>query len=197
MDFNKEYKKHKRYIKWLAYNLNQDSTTTKDLIQVGFIGLYTATLDFDPSKGVPFEKYMIWHIKGEMFKYLDKYSRQIRLPAHIITDIKHGIIEHPPTITLSNQTPINDNGGIIEDLIAQPESLEEPHPLLDDIYYYMYKLTNNEQKTLQLYFGLNDDKPLNLREISEIENLTTAAIHNRLNNAIKKIQKFLKDDKKI
>lgn len=57
-----------------------------DYFQVGIIGLIKAIEKFDPEKGT-FATYAIWYIRAEIRRYLDNYTRLIRIPSYVIGEI--------------------------------------------------------------------------------------------------------------
>lgn len=64
-----------------------NSTNLLDLINVGAIGLLTASKHFDPYKGFKFISYAVFHIRNEILKELSK-KELIPLPINLQRDFK-------------------------------------------------------------------------------------------------------------
>ncbi|MDQ7822345.1 MAG: RNA polymerase sigma factor RpoD/SigA [Candidatus Eremiobacteraeota bacterium] len=59
-----------------------------DLIQIGNLGLLKAVQKFDPTKGVQFSSYAFYWIQQTIMLALKNQSRIIRIPTHILDQIK-------------------------------------------------------------------------------------------------------------
>lgn len=69
----------------LARKFSQQSgMPINDLIQEGNVGLIRAVDLFDYRRGTRFSTYATWWIRQHIFQALNKYSRLIRMPTHII-----------------------------------------------------------------------------------------------------------------
>jgi RNA polymerase primary sigma factor len=60
----------------------------EDIISEGNKGLVEAIETFDPSTGFKFISYAVWHIRKNIFLYLNNHSRFIRIPANINQELK-------------------------------------------------------------------------------------------------------------
>lgn len=101
-----------RYAVSIAKGYQNRGLSLEDLIQEANIGLITAANKFDFSLGYKFTTYAGWWINQAINKALEKYSRTIRIPAHIIEE--HNKIEKVAEglrISL-NRAPSSDEIGV-------------------------------------------------------------------------------------
>ncbi len=118
-DFDSLLRTNQRYINTIAYSFGiNDAEVINDLIQVGRIGLFNAYQKFDITKSPVFISYASWYIRKEMIQFLNDNTNTIKISYTTRELLKAGQI--PATRTISMQHPINDSGGIIESLIANP-----------------------------------------------------------------------------
>ncbi len=195
--YNKDYdtliKANNRYLMKVAQSMNQDDHY-EDLLQAGRIGLFYASQNYNPAKGVPFIKYAGWWVRKEMLRYLTYNSRTIRLPQNVQLAAAKGDFD-VMTNTISTNYQINENQ-TIEDLIANEpilSDLSNEHPWFDRLPYLLKKLSEIESKVLKMYYGLNIDKKMTLQEIGDEMGLTRERIRQIHSKAIKKLQTIVKN----
>ena len=76
-----------RLVVKLAHDFMGRGLSKHDLISEGNIGLMTAAVKFDPTKGAKFSTYGTWWIKQAMRRALAEQSRTIRIPVQSVEKI--------------------------------------------------------------------------------------------------------------
>jgi len=91
--------------------------SVSDLVQEGSIGLFDAIRKFEPEKGFRFGTYARYWIDNSIFRALSDMGREIRLPVHVVTDLRK-MAKHREDLTkILNVEPTNDE--FVEYLLAQ------------------------------------------------------------------------------
>jgi RNA polymerase primary sigma factor len=80
-------KSNLRLARWIAAKYINRGLPIFDLIQEGNIGLIKAVEHFQPNRGIRFSTYATLWIKRSIERALANYSRTIRLPVHISSDL--------------------------------------------------------------------------------------------------------------
>ena len=187
-DFDSLLKSNQRYINTIAYSFGiNDIEVINDLIQVGRIGLWYAYQNFDISKSPIFIAYASWYIKKEMLTFINNNLNTIKITRTTRELLKAG--EIPSITTISMQHPIDDNGGIIEDLISNP--VEDMENDFKGLKKALLKLKTEQRELLILHYGLNGDKPMLQKEIAVQMNCSHQNIHQKLNKAINKLKHII------
>lgn len=71
-----------RFVISVAKKYQNSGVELNDLIQEGNIGLITAALKFDATKGFKFISYAVWWIRQQIMQYLSENGGAVRLPAN-------------------------------------------------------------------------------------------------------------------
>jgi len=79
-------KSHLRLVMWLARKFH--GLPLMDLVQEGNIGMLKAIDRFDPFFGAKFSTYATWWIRQSIMRSIDDKQRLIRLPVHILEDLR-------------------------------------------------------------------------------------------------------------
>lgn len=81
-------KSNLRFVVSVAKAYQSPNAPLEDLISEGNKGLVEAIELFDPSTGFKFISYAVWHIRKNIFVYLNSHSRSIRIPANINQEMR-------------------------------------------------------------------------------------------------------------
>jgi RNA polymerase primary sigma factor len=77
-----------RFVVSVAKAYSGKNAQLEDLISEGNKGLVEAIELFDPTTGFKFISYAVWHIRKNIFLYLNNNSRIIRLPGNLLNELK-------------------------------------------------------------------------------------------------------------
>lgn len=191
--YNQLLNKWTRYIEKIANSWsNKDDDLAKDLKQEGRIALLT--LDYKEDKGDE-ETYVKMMIRHSMKKYLTNNLRTIRIPAHIQHSTKYqGDANIFSTISLN--TTINDDGNVLEDLIAdKSEDTSEDDTQIN--FKLRYKnaietLKPQWQYILLNYYGYNENEaPMTLQELGDELGISKEAVRQQLDKAKEKVREIM------
>jgi RNA polymerase primary sigma factor len=81
-------KSNLRFVISVAKQYVNKNASLEDLISEGNKGIVEAIDKFDPSTGFKFISYAVWHIRKNIYVYMSDFSRQIRIPLNVVTDIR-------------------------------------------------------------------------------------------------------------
>jgi len=183
MNLNKEITDPTRwraYIIKIANTFNQNEDITQDLIQEGLIGVWQASLSYKGSTDKEWVNYMTTVIKNNMKTFLAKYSNTIRTPKALIG--QDNLLK-----TVSTNTPINENGDILEHFIGE-EASEEGNDYTS-LKTALMSLKDKERILVEMYYGINTDNgPMNYREIGEALGTSRQNIEEKIKKVLKKLQ---------
>lgn len=81
-------KSNLRFVVSVAKAYESGKVNLEDLISEGNKGLVEAIETFDPTTGFKFISYAVWHIRKNIFVYLNNHSRAIRIPANVNQEMR-------------------------------------------------------------------------------------------------------------
>lgn len=81
-------KSNLRFVVSVAKAYQSTNVMLEDLISEGNKGLVEAIETFDPTNGFKFISYAVWHIRKNIFLYLNNYSRSIRIPSNVNQEMR-------------------------------------------------------------------------------------------------------------
>ena len=79
---NQFIKQHDRLVRVIVNQFKVANVDPEDLMQEGRIGLIEAAKRFDPSRGIKFESYASWWIRGYITQGLRDFGNAVHLPQH-------------------------------------------------------------------------------------------------------------------
>jgi RNA polymerase sigma factor for flagellar operon FliA len=194
------------------------SVDLDDLIGMGYLGLMDAADHFDPSKGIKFETFAEFRIRGSILdelRKLDFVSRTTRdqvnalknaeeavrartgdhvTPGEICKELDmsldklHEIVKHLGSTVLINLEDLPPGNELDDSSIDDPFRAAVKQELKAMIENVFHKLPDQEQTVIKLYYF----RGLNLREISEIIGLTESRISQIHTHSIKLLRAEIK-----
>lgn len=81
-------KSNLRFVVSVAKAYQSTNVLLEDLISEGNKGLVEAIETFDPTNGFKFISYAVWHIRKNIFLYLNNHSRSIRIPSNVNQEMR-------------------------------------------------------------------------------------------------------------
>lgn len=180
------YQRHLKFVVHEAkkiYSTNINFIELGDLINEGNIGLLIAIEKFKFEKDNRFMTYAVFHIKHQMLNLLKRDQQSIRLPLNNDSDTL------PKCYSLSSFYEPNDDDGTVELSIGDVEdnNLEDEFDM-SVIYELVDELNENEKLIIFNYFGLKQEKSLNLEEIGVLMSLSKERIRQIKDNALRKLR---------
>lgn len=150
-----------------------------DLIQTGWTGFYQAVQRYDPDhpKAAKLSTYAIYWIRQAISRYLRQKVPKVETSLHV---------------------PLTDDGDVL--LIDTIEDVDddsfremwrrlenwELHKELDDLMQKYLSLRHRE--ILQMRYGWNNLKPMTLDEIGELYGITSQAVRQQHNKALRRLR---------
>lgn len=175
-----------RYIESVAnkYRLPEHH---QDLMQVGRIAAVQSYSTFDSTKSNDIKGHICANIKYAISKYVDENLRTIRIPNHILysTDEEDKAMM---ITTISTNTPINDDGDTLEQLLPASEDYI-PKTQNESLKTALSVLNEKERLVVELHLDLNDEsEPMTLKAVGDIMGLSRERARQLYQRAITKMQ---------
>ncbi|MCD6017263.1 MAG: polymerase subunit sigma [Bacteroidetes bacterium] len=202
---------YKYYVKKIANSYQVSNDVRTELIQEGLIGVYEASLKYDPIHGNSFISFATTYIKKNMSIYLMNNLRTVRVPSNKLRALrKYQAIEDPDTADLSEfsksdllfinsnghkpelstDEPINDESDSTLLDVYQPSDEERPE-IIDKMLKAVNELPENDRYLITAYYGLIEDSKT-LEAIGQEQNLTRERIRQKIAAIQKKLKEILK-----
>lgn len=132
-----------------------------DLISEGNLGLIRAAQKYDPTKNIKFSSYANWWIKATIRNYIDNYEGKVEV----------SVIDDYQTINLTENDTVKHS--INEDFEKKMNGFQNREVVVEDL---IKCLEEREKKVIMLFFGLGNNKEMNLEEVSKEMSLTKERI---------------------
>lgn len=135
---NRLIKENQRLVYMLARKYMGQGMELSDLIQIGNLGLLKAVGKFDPLRGVQFSTYAFYWIQQTLMLALNTQSRIIRIPTHILVQIKRYYQAEERLFQKLEREPTSEEiareiFSLTDDSVSDHEQLREGKLSLDDL----------------------------------------------------------------
>jgi RNA polymerase sigma factor (sigma-70 family) len=183
-------KNHLMLVAKIARQYSSKGIDFSDLISEGNAGLMKAIEKWNPEKGASFTTCASWWIKQSIIRNCMHNNRIVRLPEHVSELMRTGRIDFVYGEVNLDQ-PNAEGNTLSESLPDTPKELfeEERFELLKrTIEKFTSLLKPKEKIVIELHYGLNGKKELDVKEIAEHLSLTTTRINQLLRSSIQKMQ---------
>jgi RNA polymerase primary sigma factor len=198
-----------RFVVNVAKQYQNRGLPLEDLISEGNIGLMHAIERFDVEKGYHFISYAVWWIRQAIMNAISEKSRMIRLPGSKMSELARlertavpdGAERRAAVVLETAREPISLDAPTHPDKDSVPfvESLEDNRSrrqeqmviessLREDLNDALGSLAVKESEIIRSRFGLNDRKPLSLRELGSSYRLTKERIRQIELRALRQLQ---------
>ena len=177
-----------RFVVNVAKKYQGNGMPLTDLISEGNIGLVYAVEKFVPEKNCRFITYAVWWIRQFILKAISEKSRLIRLPENHANDIiQMEIISLDKHInTEDGDSPLSD---FIEDIrFSTPDQELMNKSLEAGISELLATLDRMEAEIICCRYGIGNQKPLSIIEMSVRYGLSKERIQQIEQKALKRLQ---------
>jgi RNA polymerase sporulation-specific sigma factor len=153
-----------RLVVYIARKFENTGIYIEDLISIGTIGLIKAINTFNPSKNIKLATYASRCIENEILMYLRKNSN---------TRMEVSIDEPLNVDWDGNELLLSDILGTDNDIICKDIEDEVDKLLLNEA---LKKLSNREQKIMELRFGLKTGDEMTQKEVADLLGISQSYI---------------------
>ena len=154
-----------KFVVSIAKQYRGNGVSFDDLIEEGNMGLITAAMKFDPSKGCKFITYAVYWIKSYINKRISEANAE--------TVANNDVYE-----TLRNTPTEYDEEELLLKGMSATTAVEEITSCLKE----------REMQMIAMYFGLNGERESNYKEIGERFGVTSECVRQTVNNSIAKMK---------
>lgn len=152
-----------RLVVYIARKFENTGLSIEDLVSIGTIGLIKAVNTFDPSKNIKLATYASRCIENEILMYLRRNSRtrtEVSLDEPLNTDWD------------GNELLLSDVIGVESDIVRRIEEEVDRSLLM----IAMERLTEREQRIVQLRYGLHSGRAKTQKEVADLLGISQSYI---------------------
>lgn len=160
-----------KHYKELGYDMN-------DLISIGTIGLIKAVDTFDITKNIEFSTYAARCINNEILMYFRKNN-------------KHFLVYSLDKEYTGEDGNIINYLDVLEDLNINIEKEYNDKELSNEIKELVNELPERDGLIISLYYGLNDGKNYNQKQLAELFSISQSYIARIIQRNLKKLESEL------
>lgn len=161
-----------------------------DMLQEGNIGLMVAFDRFDPDMGFKFDTYA----KNWVFSYIQQYNWKkhvVRIGRRLRAKrLQEGGETTIPTVSLDYRSEDGEFLEIADDSLGIEDIIQKDH----DIYFVQKFVRDIEsdrsREMVKAYYGLEDEKPINMTALSSIYNLSKQRCQQIISKEIRKMREM-------